>query len=1217
MSTLPTVLISGASEDLTSKIEQLIRSQPELSLVNCLTPDQAETDQLGAKLVWLELESNPQGNLRLLERLIAMNPNTFFVVSKENLEPELVKKTMQIGALDFLDHKGWAAQIRSVVRRVMAKEFGSPGTTQRSAIPRQPSRLGSASQAGARPMPTGARPTTPSSGFRRVEVNRPQSGTAGATSGASPGRTPGLPASGGTPRSTPSTPASALPAQSMAKPAAPKPEPAPAKPEPAPAKPEPVLAKPEPAPAKPEPAPPKPEPAAPKPEPAAPKPEPAALPQELPAATTENEPSYSVQAIPAPGTGGGGVKPLPDDSLVMSTSGPQSVPPMPEPSQNVPPRGFASMGAAPFSGESRSPSSAPTPARSNDEDLESSREFAAFKPSEGAGYSSYSGGTDRSDEFKSIYAEESQPPQPAQKGVSSIAQRLSAMHQSKVAEPQSADIAAQTMPEQEPATAMPGLDQTWAENADEAQAYIEESANDGYQSSPEPEASAQYIDEDSADEITSEEPAPNESTIDFHQGAGQVDAGLDYADQYAEEPSSDYSQATPAFSETDPAYADEQAVYDEAGGGESFIDAPADYAESIEGAAPLEEGSIEELDFQNNDAPGAYHPEADEILSDDTAGNTINQSPEDVSPFPNRSPEDILQELADSLNVDSKPIEPEPVVDKYADVRKPRTHVPPERPHIPVTPLKGLGSKIQAQPSISQSNQMPSAGQQDEHEVNPGDEDVQMSAQNDDDNLKDDPSGSAPREETQASETPAKKGRWDELDSIISKPKPSDSKATDAAKATPDKPADAGKASGGSKWGDLDSIGAPAAKVGPASEGGASKWKDLDSIAPKSFQRSDASSVDEAPKSASENKAAGAGKGKWGDLDSIKAPGAAASNTTGGAGAGKSKWGELDAIKTPAASGSEPSTGLGKSKWGDLDAIKAPAAAESDTAEATTGQNKWGDLDSIGMPSAEESDMASARSSKWEGLDTIPTPGGAGGAKDSAGDEGGKWGNLDSIPTPGAVREPGTEAKPLTPSAGASQASAFKSRFGKKTQDVNMPKLEERDETSGRGGGKWGDLDAIGSTPASNAPEPAEGGKWGDLNSIPTPAGNAAAAAAAAAGAGGKWGNLDAIPSPKKEKQDIEQAKDNQPLTGALPTPQAPSASAVKWKHSMGSDLNSGVKEVGAMRDKLVKKSKSAGTVVGWGQMSWVLAVVILGSFFYFSFSFFPYPTQGTQTASK
>lgn len=166
MTTLPTVLISGASEELTARIEQLIRGQAELSLVESVTPRAAANRDFKAKLVWVELESDPEANVALLESLIKAHPNTFFVVSKEDLEPELVKRAMQVGALDFLDHKGWAAQIRSVVRRIMAKEFGSKPTQGAGGLSRQPSRQSSWGQLNSVKVAPNA------GGFKRAEPNR-------------------------------------------------------------------------------------------------------------------------------------------------------------------------------------------------------------------------------------------------------------------------------------------------------------------------------------------------------------------------------------------------------------------------------------------------------------------------------------------------------------------------------------------------------------------------------------------------------------------------------------------------------------------------------------------------------------------------------------------------------------------------------------------------------------------------------------------------------------------------------------------------------------------------------------------------------------------------------------------------------------------------------------------------------------------------------------
>jgi len=186
--TLPTVLISGASEELTARIEHLIRGQAELSLVKSVTPEEAVDETFKAKLIWIELESDPEGNVALLEHLIKSHPNTFFVVSKEDLEPDLVKRTMQVGALDFLDHKGWAAQIRSVVRRIMAKEFGTK--------PNPNSPMSGAARQPQRPSSWGALNSLkvtvpPNSGFKRVE----------------PGKTSGLPQ----PAAPPEVPVAAAP----------------------------------------------------------------------------------------------------------------------------------------------------------------------------------------------------------------------------------------------------------------------------------------------------------------------------------------------------------------------------------------------------------------------------------------------------------------------------------------------------------------------------------------------------------------------------------------------------------------------------------------------------------------------------------------------------------------------------------------------------------------------------------------------------------------------------------------------------------------------------------------------------------------------------------------------------------------------------------------------------------------------------------------------
>lgn len=141
MATIPTILVSDTTDEIRSKIESLIKSQPELALSKTIGKADAikEIEGASSTIVWVELESGADEGLNLLKQLIQANPGSYFIVSKEELDADLVKRAMQAGALDFLDHRGWAAQIRSVVRRVSTKEWGSQksGASVRSAIPSQ------------------------------------------------------------------------------------------------------------------------------------------------------------------------------------------------------------------------------------------------------------------------------------------------------------------------------------------------------------------------------------------------------------------------------------------------------------------------------------------------------------------------------------------------------------------------------------------------------------------------------------------------------------------------------------------------------------------------------------------------------------------------------------------------------------------------------------------------------------------------------------------------------------------------------------------------------------------------------------------------------------------------------------------------------------------------------------------------------------------------
>ncbi len=416
---------------------------------------------------------------------------------------------------------------------------------------------------------------------------------------------------------------------------------------------------------------------------------------------------------------------------------------------------------------------------------------------------------------------------------------------------------------------------------------------------------------------------------------------------------------------------------------------------------------------------------------------------------------------------------------------------------------------------------------------------------------------------------PASKGRWDDLDSIISTSKSDEKKAP-------------------SKWGELGNIQTPKAsqKETPATPSTSSKWSDLDAIG---TTKSSATPDAPAAKAAS----------KWGDLDAIAGKG-----STPSAG---SKWGDLDALGSkssnePAAPSATPSA----NKWSDLDNI---GTKSGDTEPTPSSGNKWGDLDAIGSGGVknltpEQPPGGGASGKKWGDLDAI------GGPKEPTSDAG-KWGNLDALGSKTGAPKSQTKSfiKPKAQdpaAAAAASAAAAKAKWG----DLAADPANIDAEPSAAAGGKWGNLDAIGGGIAKSQPldPPATAGggaenKWGNLNSIPTPR--------SAQETGGNWGDLNAIPTPGAAPEPPTL------IEGALPTSQVSNESSQKWKAGMSSDISTGARQVGEIRDKLKEKGKTVKVKVGWEKVSILVAAAIVASAGFLSYSFFTYPTPPAEKSMK
>lgn len=122
--TLSTLVVCDAGQEKQSQIEGLVGANQSMTLLGTTsTQDSLEKiRETEPKLVWIELTPNPDQVIKLLSTLKTQFPNTYFLVSNDELNGALVKTSMQMGAVDFLDAKTWNDQLPDVISRILSKE---------------------------------------------------------------------------------------------------------------------------------------------------------------------------------------------------------------------------------------------------------------------------------------------------------------------------------------------------------------------------------------------------------------------------------------------------------------------------------------------------------------------------------------------------------------------------------------------------------------------------------------------------------------------------------------------------------------------------------------------------------------------------------------------------------------------------------------------------------------------------------------------------------------------------------------------------------------------------------------------------------------------------------------------------------------------------------------------------------------------------------------
>src|ERR1700732_2385410 len=96
---LPTLVVCDSTDEKRKEIEELVHSQPALTYLNTVSRTDAgqEISDQSAKLVWLELDPEPDAGIALLTDWKGQHPSIHFLVSYQTLNADLVKASMHSG----------------------------------------------------------------------------------------------------------------------------------------------------------------------------------------------------------------------------------------------------------------------------------------------------------------------------------------------------------------------------------------------------------------------------------------------------------------------------------------------------------------------------------------------------------------------------------------------------------------------------------------------------------------------------------------------------------------------------------------------------------------------------------------------------------------------------------------------------------------------------------------------------------------------------------------------------------------------------------------------------------------------------------------------------------------------------------------------------------------------------------------------------------------
>ncbi len=122
---IPTLLVCDGDEPTQQLLEGLIKNEPGLRYIATVSKRDGsraveQAIKVGTKLLWIDLDDEPVEGLNLLAETRQLFPQLPVIVSKSVLDADMVRASVNLGALDFLDPQSWVNQIKIVVAKLQA-----------------------------------------------------------------------------------------------------------------------------------------------------------------------------------------------------------------------------------------------------------------------------------------------------------------------------------------------------------------------------------------------------------------------------------------------------------------------------------------------------------------------------------------------------------------------------------------------------------------------------------------------------------------------------------------------------------------------------------------------------------------------------------------------------------------------------------------------------------------------------------------------------------------------------------------------------------------------------------------------------------------------------------------------------------------------------------------------------------------------------------------